>query len=58
MIARLVVGQYYQILHLRLQDSATMKEFRGKIGGAARLIHPINPNSSSLPAEWKAELIE
>ncbi|KAJ7709492.1 hypothetical protein B0H17DRAFT_1324419 [Mycena rosella] len=57
MIQNLVVGQYYTILYLRLQQSVTETEFRARIGGSARLIHPINPKSSSV-AEWKENLIE
>lgn len=33
------------------------REFRGRLGGTARLIHLINPNSTVL-ADWKQQLIE
>ncbi|KAJ7461475.1 hypothetical protein FB451DRAFT_1562758 [Mycena latifolia] len=58
MIQRLVIGQCYQILHMKFQQSVTETEFRGRIGGSARLIHPISPRSSSVASEWKENLIE
>ncbi|KAJ7085732.1 hypothetical protein B0H15DRAFT_846156 [Mycena belliarum] len=57
-LPRLVVGQHYQILHLRFQQSVTKQQFRGRIGGASRLIRPIGLQSSSKAAEWREKLIE
>ncbi|KAJ6618805.1 hypothetical protein B0H10DRAFT_2028043 [Mycena sp. CBHHK59/15] len=53
----LVVGNYYTVLNLRLQQSVTAEEFRGTLGGSGRLIHPVNPKSSSVEV-WKQGLIE
>lgn len=57
MIQSLQVGRYYRIKNLRLEPNRTGREFRGRLGGSARLIHLVNPNSSEL-AEWKEGLIE
>ncbi|KAJ7137727.1 hypothetical protein C8R44DRAFT_766044 [Mycena epipterygia] len=54
-IQHLTVGDIYRISHLRLQVSGA--GVQGTLGGSERLIHPINPRSSSLE-EWKTNLVE
>ncbi|KAF7337988.1 Telo-bind domain-containing protein [Mycena venus] len=55
-IQHLVVGNYYTILHLRLQSSSTAQEFRGTLGGSDNLIIAVNPKSS-LVEERKEDLL-
>ncbi|KAJ7632950.1 hypothetical protein FB45DRAFT_519056 [Roridomyces roridus] len=52
----LEAGRHYRLKSLRLENSITAREFRGRLGGSGR-IDLVNPRSSLLE-EWKQGLIQ
>ncbi|KAJ7172132.1 hypothetical protein C8R46DRAFT_1084903 [Mycena filopes] len=53
----LVIGHHYAIVPIRLRAKPGTQELSGSLSGAATLIKPLNPKSSSLE-DWKQDLIK